>query len=183
MGSEQVHLACESCPIWYPVTMFCKACDYNLTGVTANGCPECGRAFDPKDANSFSGVSADQLIGPRRALWIALIIADVGVLLPVPLAYFAALNAQAELGWWPRASRDDPKGLKLDLPFDELFWLFTAVSPFLMLTIIVLGFTAIAAGIMRKRPVWMLWGLLSLAPPVITLSSMVWSYSVEWMLD
>jgi hypothetical protein len=27
-------------------TLFCPRCDYNLTGVSANRCPECGEAFD-----------------------------------------------------------------------------------------------------------------------------------------
>lgn len=26
----------------------CEYCDYNLTGLTENRCPECGRAFDPR---------------------------------------------------------------------------------------------------------------------------------------
>jgi hypothetical protein len=30
-----------------PSTLFCPHCGYNLTGLTENRCPECGREFDP----------------------------------------------------------------------------------------------------------------------------------------
>ncbi len=30
-----------------PSTLFCPHCGYNLTGLTKNRCPECGREFDP----------------------------------------------------------------------------------------------------------------------------------------
>ncbi len=27
---------------------FCKNCDYDLTGLTSNRCPECGKEFEPE---------------------------------------------------------------------------------------------------------------------------------------
>ena len=34
--------------------MFCLGCEYPLDGLEAHRCPECGRAFDPADENSFA---------------------------------------------------------------------------------------------------------------------------------
>ncbi len=33
--------------------MFCRACQYELGGLEAGRCPECGRRFDPVDPKSF----------------------------------------------------------------------------------------------------------------------------------
>ncbi len=39
--------------------MFCKGCGYDVSGIGADRCPECGRAFDPSNAATFDTV-------PRR---------------------------------------------------------------------------------------------------------------------
>jgi hypothetical protein len=36
------------------VAIYCKECFYSLKGLTTCRCPECGRAFDPDKADSFS---------------------------------------------------------------------------------------------------------------------------------
>jgi len=33
--------------------MRCKHCNYDLTGLADNRCPECGEAFDPDDPTTF----------------------------------------------------------------------------------------------------------------------------------
>jgi hypothetical protein len=34
--------------------MHCRACNFDLKGLTSNACPECGRTFDPGDPESFA---------------------------------------------------------------------------------------------------------------------------------
>jgi hypothetical protein len=62
----------------------CPACDYDLTGLSARRCPECGRRFDPHDiwvANKHkqSGVGRPT---PAYVIYGALII---GLMIVVPL--------------------------------------------------------------------------------------------------
>ena len=37
--------------------MLCRRCDYNLTGLAAGPCPECGWRFDPGDDRSFAKIT------------------------------------------------------------------------------------------------------------------------------
>jgi hypothetical protein len=48
--------------------MFCKSCDYNLTGITDRNCPECGTAFDPADPDFDPGVSLARRRKRRRVI-------------------------------------------------------------------------------------------------------------------
>lgn len=46
--------------------MRCLSCQYDLSSLTEHRCPECGRAFDPKDANTFAITGKTKAIGLRR---------------------------------------------------------------------------------------------------------------------
>jgi hypothetical protein len=36
-----------------PTSMYCRQCGYQLTGLSESRCPECGRAFDPANGQSY----------------------------------------------------------------------------------------------------------------------------------
>ena len=48
------------------LVMYCLDCNYDLQHLSANICPECGRAFDPSDSSTFA-TSLRRLI-PNEAL-------------------------------------------------------------------------------------------------------------------
>src|SRR5947209_8369451 len=37
-----------------PPRIFCKTCGYALVGLESRACPECGRAFDPANGQTFA---------------------------------------------------------------------------------------------------------------------------------
>src|SRR5262245_52788825 len=95
--------------------MFCRACGYELRGLGAGACPECGRGFDPADTASFLGDEELKRQRRRRA-WIGWA-ATIGA--SWPLVLFAWLHlmlvvARLVLGRWPhRTGRDDPKFIEI----------------------------------------------------------------------
>jgi hypothetical protein len=50
--------------------MRCIDCKYDLSNLTENRCPECGRAFDPSDPNTFY---IPRQLSPRFLLWLFVI--------------------------------------------------------------------------------------------------------------
>ena len=60
--------------------MYCRQCLYNLHGLTAHRCPECGAPFDPDDPETF--LASDRWVRP--SLFLA------GALVCVALCFFSA---------------------------------------------------------------------------------------------
>lgn len=62
--------------------MRCLSCDYDLSNLTEHRCPECGRAFDPRNPKTFSTITPaekkEMLLG--FLIWLA-VMAGVCVLL------------------------------------------------------------------------------------------------------
>ena len=86
---------------------YCLDCGYDLHGLLEARCPECGRAFDPRDPHSSASSPH-----PHRYLrfrWLF-----VGVFYPLlvfVLIYATWCVAGAHLGHPPRPNIDDPKSI------------------------------------------------------------------------
>jgi len=70
-------------------TLFCLKCDYNLTGLTENRCPECGLAFDPEALAADMATWPEPISWPVATFWLVLSPALVGA-----CGFFTALT-----GW------------------------------------------------------------------------------------
>jgi hypothetical protein len=163
--------------------MHCALCNYTLDGLPAGVCPECGEAFDQANARSFRTMSAHALAGRGKMLWILLVTSNVVLVSPTLFAWLAALDARQELGRWPVPIMDDPKGLALVLPFDELFWMSIFLGLFAVVVAVMTSLTAIATGAKRKWRMWILYGCLGLLGPVVFFAGFALSPHVYWMLD
>src|ERR1043165_836492 len=95
--------------------MFCRGCGYSLSGLVGSACPECGRGFDPEDADTYDAA------WPRARRWWRSRVVLWGAAC-WPLTCFAwgvamALVARLVLGHWPNASgADDPKSIRFVAP-------------------------------------------------------------------
>ncbi len=163
--------------------MHCALCNYTLDGLPAGVCPECGEAFDPANPRSIRTMSAHALAGRGKMLWILLVTSNVVLVSPTLFAWLAALDARQERGRWPVPIMDDPKGLALVLPFDELFWMSIFLGLFAVVVAVMTSLTAIATGAKRKWRMWILYGCLGLLGPVVFFAGFALSPHVYWMLD
>ena len=57
-------------------SMLCGRCDYDLRGLEAGLCPECGRRFDPRDERSFAKITrAKRVIFPVLSIMVGSVLA------------------------------------------------------------------------------------------------------------
>ena len=70
--------------------MRCLSCQYDLKNLADNRCPECGRAFDPKDANTFEAFPPYTDIVSRITGWLFVAFA-LYVVVRVCILYFTGL--------------------------------------------------------------------------------------------
>lgn len=72
-GAEGWHAAPPRPRICDAGEMRCSTCEYNLTGLAAGPCPECGRRFDPAVPASFdTGIGSER---NQRQMWIGVVAA------------------------------------------------------------------------------------------------------------
>ncbi|MHC5002063.1 MAG: hypothetical protein ACYTJ0_02975 [Planctomycetota bacterium] len=66
--------------------MYCRSCQYDLTGLDTGRCPECGRPFDPSDPTTFEtrrrGLQALLGIGLAAAIAVAVILGFRAAFIP-----------------------------------------------------------------------------------------------------
>jgi hypothetical protein len=79
------------------LSMRCLSCNYDLIGLAAQRCPECGRDFDPADEKTF--VSRATIPSLEKQIGRVLLTAFVIILILLLLIFFAAL---AFLTFWAR---------------------------------------------------------------------------------
>lgn len=93
--------------------MWCRQCEYDLTGLVIARCPECGHAFDPADPATFTTEWTKGVA--RTGIWIPFALATCPLFTLTGL-YLTWLAARWSLGHWPRMNADDPKfiGLTVD---------------------------------------------------------------------
>jgi hypothetical protein len=83
-------------------------CDYDLQGVAAGACPECGRAFDPANPETWSASPAFKRRRLERAAIVIGCLAAPGPLWTAWLIGLEYLAARAWLGREPRMYWDNP---------------------------------------------------------------------------
>ena len=90
--------------------MYCRTCRYDLRGLDAVTCPECGAAFDPRDPETYFKTRHER----PASFWFALVclLGCAGPFIELGLIHLALVAARVSLGRWPqRFGMDDPKDL------------------------------------------------------------------------
>ena len=87
----------------HPEGRYCKSCRYDLRGSMEPVCPECGRAFDPDDPDSFFTRPNQNTLLLQWVLTLAAIVFPVVASLAPRICYW---EVRMKLGYWPRAYHD-----------------------------------------------------------------------------
>jgi hypothetical protein len=111
--------------------MECLTCRYDLSGVPAGPCPECGQKFDPRDRATYGPILSRRL--PRRWLFWVCPIAAAAPLWVHAWLHLMLIVARLELGRWPhRGGADDPSCIPWVNAMHALGWLGILASPVLI---------------------------------------------------
>ncbi len=107
--------------------MKCIDCQYDLSAITGDRCPECGRSFDSRDASTYAS-SSQTWTAAWSKNWQARIaaISTLIALLHVVSGYVALVIGRLDLARWPiRTGQDDPKSINGVTLCLCIFWLLT----------------------------------------------------------
>ena len=172
--------------------MNCLDCEYDLRGLPAGSCPECGRAFDPLDPSSFRPGNSRS---PRLPMHLALLIVIASSLVPVlhvVSGHLALVAARLSLGHWPhRFGRDDPKYIGGGVGFLHSVWMILTV---LLIPAIVAWLVFAAAAMFPRRDVDGESELSLFRKPIVAITFFTWIAAIPiifldpakvgvWMFD
>ncbi len=76
--------------------LFCPKCDYNLTGLIENRCPECGTPFDPEKLREMLEAAPRPMSIPALAFYVLW----PGVVFPALLWFLAFTGLEWFYGTW-----------------------------------------------------------------------------------
>ena len=85
--------------------MLCRDCQYDLSGLGAGPCPECGRRFDPGDPASF--VTESGFEHRQRQVWIGVAAAVLLAAVAIRFSVKRDTGGVAMLVLWWGCSRKD----------------------------------------------------------------------------
>lgn len=148
----------------YATGMNCLGCGYELEGLPAGPCPECGRAFDPADERTYT---LPRWEAPPRGLLALSVAALASPVLLHLLLHVMLLVARVQLGRWPHThGLDGPSSMGGVV---RLVWSAAILALFAAPMVMPLGFLGLAAVWAADR--WR--GLLG-AVVVLTLWAALW---------
>jgi hypothetical protein len=79
--------------------MLCRRCTYDLRGLPAGACPECGRHFDPADPATYTDRATADSWTRHVEVFHAIVLG--ASILHLPMQYATLLAARLALGRWP----------------------------------------------------------------------------------